>query len=72
MAKTKQTAHKTDATGRLTQVTFNESDSTIDKPATSQPSQDQPDTDQPDINPTQSQATKTPGDAPVDLEATVP
>ena len=52
MAKTKQTAHKTDATGRLTQMTFDEPDSTINKPATSQPSQDQPDIDQPDIDPT--------------------
>ena len=49
-------------------MTFNEPDSTMDKPATSQPSQDQPDIDQPDINPTKSQATKAPSNAPVDPE----
>ena len=56
MARTKQTACKTDTTGRLTEATFDEPDSTMDKPTTSQALQDQPDQpDQPDIDPTDTQ-----------------
>ena len=70
MARTKQTAHKSDPkSGKLTQATFDEpnSTSTMDKPAISQAPQDQPDINQPDIDPTdQPPAAQVPGDAPVD------
>ena len=74
MARTKQTACKSDSTDKLTQVTFNEpaSTSTMDKPSISQAPQEQPvQPNQPDIDPmdTQPPAAMAPGNATVNPEA---
>ena len=70
MARTKQTAHKSDSKGKLTTATFDESNSTstIDQPVTSKPSQDPIDIDL--TMDTQPQPTNVPGKPTVDPEAT--
>ena len=74
MVGTKETACKSDSSGKLTQVTFDKpnSTSTMDKPSTYQDPQEQPvQPNQLDIDPmdTQQPAAKVPGDATVNPKA---
>ena len=75
MARTKQTACKTDTKGRPIKAIFDEPDSTMDKPTTSQAPHKIPDQpDQPDIDPTdiQQPASQAPGDPAVKPPAAAP
>ena len=69
MARTKQTAHKSDSKGKLTQVTFDQPSTELDSTSTMNKPKDAPT----DIDPTQGtqpQTAKPHGKPPIDPEAT--